>query len=134
MSNKWYKSWRPGAALLAMCMQLGTPPAYAGLTLSHPFWFLAATAHGLGDGTRCDVTVFPRYTPKNQHYPTWLPCLLCACYVLQLGTPPAYAGLTLSGVPAKTAYSSGDRTKSGIWDTLLDVTLMLLAPKADVIC
>ncbi|WIA23842.1 hypothetical protein OEZ85_013501 [Tetradesmus obliquus] len=41
---------------------------------------------------------------------------------VQLGTPTAYAGLTLSGVLATTAHGSGDKTTSGIWDTLLEIT------------
>lgn len=40
----------------------------------------------------------------------------------QIGTPTAYGGLTLAGVLATTAHGSGDRTISGIWDTLLEIT------------
>eukprot|EP00775_Hariotina_reticulata_P005676 gene5676-5914_t len=39
-----------------------------------------------------------------------------------VGTPTAYAGLTLSGVLATTAHGSGDKTVSTLWDTLLEIT------------
>lgn len=40
----------------------------------------------------------------------------------QIGTPTVYAGLTLAGVLATSAHGSGYQDKSGIWDTLLEIT------------
>eukprot|EP00775_Hariotina_reticulata_P007191 gene7191-7405_t len=40
---------------------------------------------------------------------------------VQIGTPTAYAGLTLAGVLATTSHGSGDKTTSAIWDTLLEI-------------
>jgi len=40
---------------------------------------------------------------------------------VQIGTPTAYAGLTLGGVLATTSHGSGDQTTSAIWHTLLEI-------------
>jgi FAD/FMN-containing dehydrogenase len=40
---------------------------------------------------------------------------------LQIGTPTAYAGLTLAGVLATSSHGSGDKTISAMWDTLLEI-------------
>jgi FAD/FMN-containing dehydrogenase len=41
---------------------------------------------------------------------------------LQVGSLPAYAGLTLAGILATSAHGSGDRTTNNLADTLLAVT------------
>eukprot|EP00878_Enallax_costatus_P039822 GHUV01045739.1.p1 GENE.GHUV01045739.1~~GHUV01045739.1.p1 ORF type:complete len:480 (+),score=92.29 GHUV01045739.1:93-1532(+) len=48
--------------------------------------------------------------------------LLAAVTASQVGTPTAYAGLTLAGILATTSHGSGDRTTSAIWDTLIEIT------------
>lgn len=68
-------------------------------------------SHGSGDKTR-----FSTLTT------TIAAVAAAAASMMQLGTPTAYAGLTLSGVLATTAHGSGDKTTSGIWDTLLEIT------------
>ncbi|KAF8060339.1 GULLO1 [Scenedesmus sp. PABB004] len=58
----------------------------------------------------------------GMRYTELLKAATAAGMSVQLGTPPAYAGLTLGGVLATTAHGSGDRTTSGVWDALLEVT------------
>lgn len=41
---------------------------------------------------------------------------------VQIGTTTAYGGLTLGGVLATSAHGSGDKTISGLWDTVLEIT------------
>jgi FAD/FMN-containing dehydrogenase len=41
---------------------------------------------------------------------------------LQIGSPTAYAGLTLAGVLATSGHGSGHLAASGLWDTLLEIT------------
>lgn len=105
--------------------QVGTLPAYAGLTLDG---ILSTSSHGptlcktlplqprkrmaLQSATPCPATP-PKTQPATPPSDPFTP---------QVGSLPAYAGLTLGGILSTSAHGSGDLTTSMLLDTVLEIT------------
>lgn len=78
--------------------------------------------HKLNKVLAADKTKNTMRVGAGMRYTEFLKEAQAAGMSVQVGTPTVYAGLSLAGVLATSAHGSGFLDKSGIWDTLLEIT------------